>query len=205
MNLRWAEVVGGRSNPVPLTPEGRSQARRLGRALARSWTGGFDRVYSSPAVRAQQTVRLALGPQTPLTLVDALQEMSQGAAEGQLRRQVYTGAVRARIAVDLLDFALPGGESMNQVADRMLGWMTQIHRAGVGPTEGAGPTVLVGTHGIAVRCVVGRLLGWDHARILRTVVPNASVTVLRFDASGVTVPAFARTVVDGELPHQLLP
>src|SRR5204863_867523 len=66
---------------IPLTDEGRVQARRLGDALAGL---AFSRVVCSPLVRATETARIA-GFTDRIELLDELREWDYGAYEGRRR------------------------------------------------------------------------------------------------------------------------
>jgi broad specificity phosphatase PhoE len=179
-NTRQDEYVGGRSNESPLSELGETQARRLGHWMVHRGLDP-DIVYTSPAVRTRETGRLSLeagGITVPVITDGRLQEMSQGPAEGMLRHSIYTKEVVEKIQTELLDFKLPGGESMNDVADRMQNWLEDINfRPGH-------ETVAVYTHGFAIRCLVGRLLEWDHSGIRDNNVDNASATRLSFAYTG---------------------
>lgn len=176
MNTHQGEYVGGRSNGTPLTPEGKAQAWKLGLWIARNKLAP-DVVYASPAKRTLQTGRLSLkaaGIRMPLIEDFDVQEMSQGDAEGMLRQDVYTKEVLEQIQSELMDFKLPGGESMNDVADRgydRIESLRQLH---------AGETTFIYTHGFFVRCLVGRYLDWDHTAIRSNDVDNAAATRLVF-------------------------
>lgn len=172
-------LVGGRSSATPLSKEGVLQAVRLGHA--------FDKlnlkptqVISSPAVRTQETARLSLEPipQAPsIRINDALQEMSQGVFEGQPRDQVYTAAIQAQIESQGKDFSLPddSAESMNDVAHRMDTFLQHLTT-----TMQRDDVAFVYTHGIAICCYVGMLLGLSQQEVFaRTrALPNASYTEL---------------------------
>lgn len=171
MNVQ-PHLVGGRSNEAELTERGVAQARALGRLLLEQ-VGVPKAVYASPAVRTQATARHALeaaGLQTAIRLDEALYEMDQGDYVGRERNEVYTDEVLEMIARQGKDFKLPGGESMNDVGERMLDW-ADTHEA-----EAAdGPLVVFG-HGLAIRCLASTIHGWSHRQTFITVVPNASLT-----------------------------
>lgn len=163
--------IRGRQNESPPTELGLKQARLLG--------GWFldelivpDRVDTSPALRARLTARsslLAMGLLTRPRICDDLQEMGQGDATNMPRDEVYTEAVIAERERLLKDFKLPGGESMNDVAARMLHWLGAV------PPEGI---TFAYTHGVATRCLVGTMENWDRDKIYQTETPNTSFTTL---------------------------
>jgi broad specificity phosphatase PhoE len=166
-------LVGGRSSDVPLSPLGVEQADQLG-TLLKSFDGMLARVVSSPAVRTQETARLSLQllSEVPTIQIEtAVEEMSQGRFEGRPRDEVYTDEIKEQIELLGKDFSLPdeGAESMNDVAQ---------------PDD----TVLVYTHGIAICCYIGRLLGLSQQEIFERTrqLPNASYTELVFSESSDT-------------------
>lgn len=178
-NINEPRLVGGRSNHIPLTTEGRLQAQRLGQWIAGN---GLEPevVYFSPAVRTIQTGMIALDaaglPNDPI-VDDRLQELSQGTQEGLAVSEVYTREILERIKLEQKDFKLEAGESMNDVAARKRDWAEYVLSKGH-------PTIFAFTHGFAIRCYVGSLLDWDHPTVRAADVDNASATILRFDEQG---------------------
>src|SRR5262245_34433862 len=95
---------------VPLSAEGRREATRIGRRLARR---RFARVWTSPLARAAETCRLA-GFGTEMQADDDLREWDYGEYEG-----LTTAEIRARrpgwsVLVD----GAPGGEDAARVGAR---------------------------------------------------------------------------------------
>jgi probable phosphoglycerate mutase len=180
-------LVGGRSSDVPLSPLGVEQADQLG-TLLKSFDGMLARVVSSPAVRTQETARLSLQllSEVPTIQIEtAVEEMSQGRFEGRPRDEVYTDEIKEQIELLGKDFSLPdeGAESMNDVAQRMDDFLRTVV-AQQQPDD----TVLVYTHGIAICCYIGRLLGLSQQEIFERTrqLPNASYTELVFSESSDT-------------------
>lgn len=174
------EIVGGRTNHAPLTELGERQAGLLGLWIAKRKLVP-DAVYVSPAVRTLETARIALeraGIIHDPVVDDRLQELSQGIHEGKLRAEVYDDEVIQRIGTELKDFRLEGGESMNDVAARKQEWANSVRAIG------EHRTIFAFTHGFAIRCYVGELLGWSHAEIRANDVDNASATVINFSEDG---------------------
>lgn len=173
MNLIYDEIIGGRSNESPLSELGEAQAAQLGRYILNHEINP-DFYFASPAVRARDTIDIVLktmGLSQPVTIDERLLEMSQGDAEGKPRKEIYTDAVLAAIRRQLLDFALPGGESMNEVGERVLEWLNEV--AKLYPEK----TILAGGHGLAIRCAAGMVLNWSHPEILAAQTPNASLSL----------------------------
>lgn len=126
----------GRSDP-PLSEQGRADARALRAALAGAT---FDRVLSSPAVRAVETARLAYGE----PVLDArLHELDFGELEGTTWADCSDDVRRGLI--DYAGFCAPGGESVAELGDRVLAALIDL-----GPGRH-----LVFSHGGVIRFLLG--------------------------------------------------
>jgi broad specificity phosphatase PhoE len=125
---------------LPLSPQGRDQARAVGRAL-----GGrvFSRVLVSPLARARETCELAgYGAQAEIT--DALAEVDYGDYEG-----LTTAEIRDVVpGWTVWTAPCPGGETLDQVADRVDRVIDEVRRAG-------GPVALF-AHGHVLRVLTAR-------------------------------------------------
>lgn len=151
---------------IPLSAAGRRQAEHLRAALSGE---RFDRVFSSPLLRAVETARL-LGHE-PEILPD-LAEIDRGAWEGLLE-----GAIRARDPAfharwydDPRGLAMPGGEAFDDLwerAGRSLAFL-----------EKAGGTVLAVGHRATNRVLIARALGRDSKGVWGIAQPQACRTVL---------------------------
>ncbi len=188
-------LVSGRSNAAPITSRGAQQAVLFAEAFQSGYPSPTT-VYSSPAVRTlalAQTYATKAGFSEPIRVDDALQEMTQGDADGQLRADIYTEEVIERIATELFDFKLPNGESLNDVSTRLVTW---IHQAAARhPNE----ILLVSSHGQAIRAVVGSLLGWSHYDVTRnpeTTTPNVSLTHLSVNDKTIQVHFVNKVIID---------
>lgn len=170
-----AHLVGGRSNETPLTARGIEQAKTLGRAMLANNIIP-DKVFASPAVRTRKTARYSLdemGLDIEPTIHDDLQELSQGHAEGKPRVEIFTEAVLQNIAKVGKDFKLEGGESMNEVGQRMHDWVMQA-TAG---SDAEAHKYFVYTHGGAIKYLASHILGWEHAQTYQTAIDNTSVNL----------------------------
>jgi probable phosphoglycerate mutase len=181
MNVAMADptrepFIGGRQNHVPLSPDGRVQAAGFGHyEVAEDILP--DVVYFSPAERTKQTCRISLlaarlalrrWPRKDLRL----QELDQGDFTDRPRTLYDDPAIKAQMAAQGSRFRPPGGESMYDVANRMELFLgTVVRRHGGGDRR-----VQAHTHGVAIKALVGRLLGWSHEQTYKAVVPNVSLT-----------------------------
>lgn len=166
MNLRLDTRIGGRSNGSPLTPLGVAQARALGARLARAITPAPASIHSSTAVRAAETAAAcatAAGlPLSSITTSDALLELDMGDWEGADRAACYGGpGVLDAIRADPTGWAAPGGESQAAVEARMAAYLETAVLPTVAP---GGPPALVVGHGLAIKCLLRRVLAADPAR-----------------------------------------
>jgi broad specificity phosphatase PhoE len=188
-------IVGGRSNETPITKRGEQQARQFAKAFLAHYPAP-DAFYTSPAVRTKTLLDMyneVSGQQNGYFIDPDLHELSQGLSEGLQRDAVYTPEVLAAIAEYLHDFALPGGESLNDVSGRMEAWLGRVeqrHPNGV---------VLASTHGIAIRALVGKQLGWSHAETTTNPVhdvDNVSLTRLTVDNGKISVDFWGKNIIE---------
>jgi broad specificity phosphatase PhoE len=150
---------------VPLTENGRGEARLLGQALA-EWS--FGRVLSSPLARALDTCRLAgLGDSVETT--DDLLEWDYGEYEG-----ITTAEIRERRP----DWSLwrdgcPGGERPEDVG-RRADWV-------VAQLADAQTDVALFAHGHILRVVAARWLGLGPEAGALLALSTATISVLGYE------------------------
>ncbi len=125
----------GRNTASELTEKGKQQSRDLGKYFLEKGIKP-ELILSSPAVRAQQTVRYCLeemGFEWPFTLevTDKLAELSQGDWEGQLSRVARPPRIMQQI--DRLNWyhRPPNGESLDDVSKRARSWIKEIRSSGL--------------------------------------------------------------------------
>lgn len=153
----------GRSD-LPLDPEGREQARAVGRRLAHH---RFALVLVSPLTRARETSELA-GFGTA-EVCDDLREWDYGAYEGRTTADIRV----ERPGWSLWRDGAPDGESLAQVAARADRVVT-LARAAPGD-------VLVFAHAHILRVVAARWLSLPAGDGSRWVLGPASVSVLGWE------------------------
>lgn len=123
----------------------------------------FAKVYSSPFLRAQMTAR-ALQPRAELHTDARLSEINYGEVEGLPVKQLashYPELVAAWSRGE--DVPFPGGENTAAVQSRLHQFLEAIKRKNASP-------ILVVTHNVVVRCLLGELLGvplrdWHKLRV----------------------------------------
>ncbi len=169
--------IAGRSNHFPLTERGVEQSRRLGAALLRAELLP-DVVYASPAVRAAQTARYTLDAMMtdiPITEDDRLQEQHVGEWVGRVATEVFTDEQVAEIDRLGKEFRSPGGESFNDVGNRMYEWANSISDSG---------RVFAFTHGGAIRCLASKIEFWSHPQTYQTRPDNTSISLFTRSRDG---------------------
>ncbi|HVY28729.1 MAG TPA: histidine phosphatase family protein [Polyangiaceae bacterium] len=140
---------------VPLSDEGRAQARRLGERLAST---PLSAVYASPLSRTVETARLVGAPQNLEPRLDAgLREIAHGHWEGKKRSEVEQqfAAEYAAWEADPFTFAPPQGETGLAVMARALPVLREI------VLKHPGENVAVVSHKATIRLLLSSLLGFD--------------------------------------------
>ena len=154
---------------TPLSERGQAQARALGQRLARR--GGIGAVFSSDLPRALSTAEaVAAALALPLQTSPLLQERNFG----ELRGRPYDA-----LGFDplVMQAAPPGGESAAGFAQRLqqaFDEMLQRH-------AGQNGDLVVVTHGLVIRTLLGGPLRLDAQRLHDLHLANTSVSI--FDAA----------------------
>jgi broad specificity phosphatase PhoE len=204
----------GQHIDISLNDAGRRQAQALAKRLS---AVAFDRVLSSPLFRAQETAEI-LARDIPVETDPRLKEMDYGAWEGLSYDQIdATQSVARReweLAPDRL--ACPGGESGNDVALRVRGFLNDLiddhrrwharakFRAATATPGGIAPPpsrqVLVVAHSSTNRVLMCVALGTDVRDYRKRFVQSqANLTVLRWEADD--GPEDAKLLVANDLGH----
>lgn len=191
----------GQTIDVPLNDAGRAQARALGRRLA---DVRFERVISSPLLRAQETAEI-LAAGAPVEPDPRLFEMDYGRWEGltyaELERHYPAERAAWVRAPDVL--ACPGGESGFDVAERVGAFLVDLlqdHVRRHGSSDQEGEPVLVVAHSSTNRILVCLALGLPIREYRQRLVQGqANLTVLRFEHGD--GPTDARLLLLNDLAH----
>lgn len=168
-------LVGGRTNYAELSPLGAQQARRLGQYVRRHYDN-LGTVFASPAVRAQHTAMLAF-PDREALIIDDLQELSQGQAEGQMRAEWYTPEALADLQRLGREFKFADGESTRDCGERILAALGRISNQL--PED---RLHLVVSHETAILSAIAHAYDYPQQWIYETRLPNASITEVTVDS-----------------------
>ncbi|MGZ3585695.1 MAG: histidine phosphatase family protein [Candidatus Limnocylindrales bacterium] len=169
----------GQRLDIGLAEAGRAEASALAARLAGV---RFERVISSPLMRAMETARL-LASGREIEPDPRLLEMAYGAWEGLTYQQIDArdGAARRLWEADPAGLACPGGESGGDVALRIRAFLEATIEAAGSPADTADHLVLAVAHSTTNRILLCVALGVavrDYRR--RFVQDPANLTVLRF-------------------------
>lgn len=161
----------------PLTEEGHRQAAALAEELAAE---PVVAVFASSARRAQQTAApVAERHGLAVQLLDGVHETFVGELEDrggpEVLRDFHT-VFRAWHDGDL-DRRVPGGESGREVLDR---YLPDVERVSAAHRDG---TVVLVSHGAALRLAAAALAGVDGAFADANYLPNTGTIVLERDGS----------------------
>jgi len=170
------EVRGQRD--VALSGHGREQHRQLAQ-----WFGGeaVTRVISSPLVRCRELGEaLSAAAGLKLELEPALTEQHMGAWQGRTWDEISRTEGRAINDYwdDYWHAAPPGGESMADMAERVLEWW-QKHE----PELRGGRIALV-THAGVIRALLASFMGLAGGEALRFAPPPARLTTVAHSGGG---------------------
>jgi alpha-ribazole phosphatase len=157
-----------------LSAHGRVQAERLVVSLA---DHGIAAIYTSPRVRAQQTVA---GIPLRAIVVDDLREIDFGVLEGMTYDEAaarYPEVYRCWMERPT-EVAFPGGEQYGDLRRRV--------RSAASAIVAAHPRscVLIAAHGGTIRTLLAEALGMADRDIFRIAVDHASITVIDRFADG---------------------
>jgi broad specificity phosphatase PhoE len=184
-------VRGTPDHLIPITEDGREQARQTGQAI-RERFGVFDCVYTSGYARTDQTAHGLLSAYTDEERARTTVQTNLYVRERDSGYTYDMTRVEAEMAFPWLDeywqtfggfFSRPpGGESLADVASRVDTFLSTLFR------ERGGQRVLVVTHGGTIRCLRFVLERWEYGQVnelLRDDPPkNCGVTTYRPGASG---------------------
>ncbi len=183
--VRHAQTAGNQQRAfqgltdADLSAEGEKQLERLAERFADI---AIDRIYTSPLIRARKTAEAVNRHHgAEITVEPALVEIDAGNLEGMPFTEVFAKYPdeigRFMNAPEL--FAMPGGESMAQVYERMTAAVATIVQ------QNRGKRIAVVSHGCALQNYLAFALGYGQKGIAKApICYNTAVTHIRYTNSG---------------------
>jgi broad specificity phosphatase PhoE len=161
------------STDSPLTRHGRRQAR-LTASHIREHFAPLQAIYASPLKRCRHTAEaIAAATGLEVQVHDGLREYAIGEWEGLPFQELHERHRFVEIATRDHDFAPPGGETLREVAARIVPAVQEINAR-----HGDHERILVVGHGAALAVALGSLLEQDPARWTNYHFANCSLTEL---------------------------
>lgn len=163
---------------IPLSDTGREQARKIAHRLS---CEKIDAAYASDLSRALETAQaIAEHHKLEVNVVPELKEINFGYWEGLTHKEIdskYPEAM-AQWLSNPQDTKIPGGESMNDVAERC--------RVGISGILADNPNkdVLVAAHGGVLRIVVAQALGLKLNDYWKFRLDNVSLNIIDYYENG---------------------
>ncbi len=160
----------------PLTENGKEQALILGRFLQGI---SFDALITSDLGRAEETARLinSFLNISAFTLEPLLRERNFGIFHGLSREEAEKNYPQeaAMIWSGNADAAVPGGESKNQLRQRVQHFLDEI------PVKYPGKRILAVTHGGVVNTIVRLILRIPFEEPRRFKLPNTGLSIFVYE------------------------
>jgi 2,3-bisphosphoglycerate-dependent phosphoglycerate mutase len=169
---------------VPLTEQGRAEAKRAGERL-RDAAIKFSFAFTSELTRAQETLSIVLAEigaiDLPVEKDQALNERHYGDLQGLDKAETAKnyGDEQVHIWRRSYDIAPPGGESLKDTAARTLPYFA----ARIAPQLQAGHNVLVAAHGNSLRSIVMDLERLTRDQVLELNIATGVPLVYELDGS----------------------
>ncbi len=170
---RLNDKIGGRSSHLHITEKGQGQAKRLREFLSKN-NMIFDKFFCSTSVRAKETISFLVDDTNTIIYSDELEELSQGDWEGLPRKEIHTEERLAEINANNYKFKAPNGESQEEVELRMYNFIAE----NILSKEQSGTYAIV-THGMAIKCLLRKILDSNPAMTYKIAIDNTSVTKLK--------------------------
>lgn len=159
---------------IPLSEKGLEQAGRLSARMA---SEKLDAFYASDLSRAMETARITADPHgREVNPVPELRETNFGCWEGLTYNEIMGKYAKEMnlFREDPLVNRIPGGETLQEVADRC---MAGINRIIAGHPD---QTVLVAAHGGAIKVVICSVLGVDLRDYWKFKQDNVALNIIEF-------------------------
>ena len=171
---------------VPLSPRGEQEARESGEKL-RAFR--FDHAFTSVLTRAIKTLEIVLDVigQSGMSVDQhqALNERMYGDLQGLNKAETAKqyGEAQVKLWRRSYDVRPPGGESLQDTADRVLPY----YREHIWPRLAKGETLLVVAHGNSLRALVMHLDQLSREEVLELNIPTGAPLLYELDDRGQAV------------------
>ena len=168
---------------VPLSPKGEQEAREAGEKL-RAFR--FDHAFTSVLTRAIRTLEIVLDvigqSGLPVEQHQALNERMYGELQGLNKAETAKqyGEAQVKLWRRSYDVRPPGGESLQDTADRVLPY----YREHIWPRLAKGETLLVVAHGNSLRALVMHLDQLSREEVLELNIPTGAPLLYELDDQG---------------------
>jgi broad specificity phosphatase PhoE len=163
--------LAGRSRGISLGEAGRAQAKRLAQRMTRE---RFDAIHASPRERTQETAAAlseACGV-APVKTAEALDEIDFGSWSGKTFEVLNADPAWRRWNDNRSMARAPGGETMLDVQQRIVGFMEQL------AASGGGKRLVLVSHGDVIKAAVSYVLGLPIDAWSRFDIGPASITTV---------------------------
>ncbi len=171
---------------VPLSSKGEQEAREAGEKL-RAFR--FDHAFTSVLTRAIRTLEIVLDvigqSGLPVEQHQALNERMYGELQGLNKAETAKqyGEAQVKLWRRSYDVRPPGGESLQDTADRVLPY----YREHIWPRLAKGETLLVVAHGNSLRALVMQLDRLSREDVLELNIPTGAPLLYELDGQGQAV------------------
>ncbi|BBG25334.1 2,3-diphosphoglycerate-dependent phosphoglycerate mutase [Sulfuracidifex tepidarius] len=152
-------------NVYPLTDEGREQAKRAGREVARL---SPKKIFTSPILRAYQTATI-VGEVTGLIPIvdDRLKERYLG----ELNNKQFEPSEHWKLKLIRKEIEIKGIENWDLLRKRMMEFVSDLRKTEEG-------VIIAVSHSDPIRAVISDLLDMDDVSAWGIKIPNASLTTI---------------------------
>lgn len=188
--MNQANVLQGRSN-FPLNEKGTAQAESAAKRL-KDQKIVFDKMYSSPLIRAVQTAKIVGGELLPLVVDERLIEMDYGPYEGMDLKKPAPEVLH--FFSDFQNNPAPEGmEPLDEVVKRSGEFLEEIKE------EAEKYTILISTHAIAMKGLLEYLTPDSNGAYWSKYIGNCEVYSAEVKDGAYTVPTQFLTDVEGHM------
>lgn len=157
---------------IPLNIKGIHQAEEIAKHLKDIH---LDIIYTSPLSRAYETATI-INSYHKIQIIknDSLRERQFGQLEGKTYEEVnkFHPALIFNEVWHYPDYRPPGGESVNELKDRVVKFVKKILK------EPHCQSILIVSHGVALRILTGTFLGTPPEQLNQLRIGNAGLTVI---------------------------